>query len=242
MRRLLAGIVLFVALCSAVIAIHTPETRYSVEQTTIEQRGIVHSENRYGILYTKPVGGYGEKGASQGSFGEKGGEEGASNLPFNDFIARGSDPKKISNIYASARGYQIINEYVKLEPAGGRLTLRPQINGTPSGDARVVYKKPNEIHWPTTTVYLRTKDLPPLKPLHIYEAWLLDEDTGFAQSIGIFQPSGIGRIATLEYSSTIALTPYDALMVTVEPYPDSNPGPGEAVLLGSLQNRLVTAP
>lgn len=242
LRKLAVGIVLLFLLSSLSFAIHTQETRYAVEQTTIEQREIVQRENRYGIGYAKPFGGFGEKGSSQGSFGKEGGEEGASILSTNAFIPRGRDPSKISNYYASARGYQIINTYVKLDAVGLELTSRPQINGSPEGHARIINRRPNELYLPQGTVILRTRDLVPLRPYYIYEAWLVDEDTGSSMSIGLLQPSEIGRIAELAYTVTGSFEPFESIVVTTEPFPDDNPMPGQVVLAGSIKEKNVRTP
>lgn len=241
LRTFIVGIVLALALSSFVLAIHTPETRYSVDQTTIEQRNIYHSENRYGIGYVKPLGGYGMKGASSGSLGFTGVEEGAKTLATNSFIARGRNPGAISNYYASARGYQITNKYVELASASGLLTMRPQINGTPEGHVRIISKKPNQLYLPQLTVLLRTRDLVPLSPGYIYEAWLVDEDTAYSMSLGIFQPSEIGRIGTLSHISTHSADPFESIIVTTEPFPDTDPRPGQVVLAGDLKPKVVRA-
>lgn len=241
LRPLIVGIVLALALSSFVLAIHTAETRYSVDQTTIEQRNIYNVENRYGSGYVKPFGGYGMKGASSGSLGQSGVEEGASILATNSFIARGRNPGAISNYYASARGYQITNKYVELKTTGSQLTMRPQINGTPEGHARIISKKPNQLYLPQLTVQLRTRDLVPLARDYIYEAWLVDEDTAYSMSLGIFQPSEIGRIGTLSHISTHSADSFESIIVTVEPFPDTDPRPGQVVLAGDLEPKVVRA-
>ncbi|MEM2916009.1 MAG: anti-sigma factor [Candidatus Woesearchaeota archaeon] len=238
MQKLVLGIVILLVMSAVVIATqtgYTAETRYSWYQSTIVPRDIVFSSNRYWMNYVKPYGGYGAKAASRGSFGMKGEEEGASNLPYNDFIPRGSDPSAISNYYASARGYHIVNKYVELEPVGLGLVSRPQINGTPKGYARVVNIKDNGVGFPLATVFFRTKDLPPLAPEFLYELWLVDEDTGYSMSLGLFQPANIGRVASLDYKSVVPLWPFDSMMVTIEPFPDDNPMPGQVILSGLLK-------
>ncbi len=238
MQKLVLGVVILLVMSAVVIATqtgYTAETRYSWDQTTIVPRDIVFSSNRYWMDYVKPYGGYGTKGASRGSFGMKGEEEGASNLPYNDFIPRGRDPSAISNYYASARGYHIVNKYVELESADIGLVSRPQINGTPKGYARVVNIKEHGVGFPVATVYFRTKDLPPLAPEYLYELWLTDEDTGYAMSLGLFQPAGIGRVASLDYESVVPVWVFDSMMVTIEPFPDENPLPGQVILSGLLK-------
>ncbi len=238
MQKLVLGIVILLAMSAVVIATqtgYTAETRYSWDQTTIVPRDIVFSANRYWQTYVKPYGGYGAKGASRGSFGMKGEEEGASNLPYNDFIPRGRDPAAISNSYANARGYHIVNKYVELESGDLGLVSRPQINGTPKGYARVVNIKEDGTGFPVANVYFRTKDLPPLAPEYLYELWLADEDTGYAMSLGLFQPAGIGRVASLDYESVVPVWSFDSMMVTIEPFPDYDPSPGQVILSGVLK-------
>ncbi len=239
LRKLSIGIVLFLAISISVVAIHTSETRYAVEQSSIEQRNILFTENRLGQGYVKPLGGYGSKSASRGSFGSKGDEESALNLATDSFIRQGRNPGHISNYYSSARGYPIMNIYVELKPTDLQLTSRPQINGSPEGYARVISKKAWSSSLMQGTVLLRTKDLPLLAPLYMYEAWLLDEDTGMSMSLGVFQPAPVGRIATLEYTSSTPLNAFETIIVTSEPFPDADPSPGQIVLAGNLNDKMV---
>lgn len=241
-RSILALLVVLSLFSSAVIAIHTPETRYSVEQTTIEQRNILQSENRFGQEFVQPFGGFGMKGASRGGYGAKGEEEGASNLKSNAFIPQGRTPGRISNSALHARGYQIINTYVELKPTDLKLVERPQITGQPQGFARIVSIRPNQIGLIETTVLLRTKDLPNVQNSWLYEAWLLDEDTGSSMSLGLFQPSTIGRIATLDYKSKTPIDMFESIVVSVEPFPDDDPGQGQIVLVGEIKEKITRLP
>lgn len=238
MRNAVLGIVLVLLLSSLAIAIHTPETRYSVEQTSIEQRNILFSDNRFEQGYVKPFGGFGMKGASRGNFGFKGEEEGASNLATNSFLNRGRNPGSISRYYASARGYQWINNYVRLGSIDIPMTMRPQINGTPQGHARVLSGRRKDVTPTEATVYLRTLDLPPIGPEYVYEGWVIDEDTGYSLSLGIFQSKSIGRTGRLDWTATIPLDPFESIAVTVEPFPDEDPRPGTVILTGSIHENM----
>ncbi len=219
-REVCLGIVAVLLLSSIAFAVqegYTSETRYAVSPGPTVARDIVFSSNRYGQSYFK------------------GEEEGASVLQYNAFIPRGRDPTKISNYYASARGYHIVNEYVELGTADLTLITRPQINGTPEGYARIISIADGGSQIPVGTVYLRTRNLPPLAPDYIYEAWLVDEDSGYSMSLGFFQPAGIGRVTSLDYEVITPLWPFDSIMVTIEPFPDMNPGPGQVVVAGILK-------
>jgi hypothetical protein len=238
MQKLVLGIFILLVMSSVAVAIqtgYTSETRYTTSPSISVKRDIVFSSNRYGMTYIKPYGGFGAKAASRGSFGMKDAEAGAANLPYGDWIPQGRDPGHISNYYSSARGYTIMNKYVDLAPLDLSLVSRPQINGTPAGYARVISIKDQGVGIPVGTVYLRTKDLPPIAPDFIYEAWLIDEETGYSMSIGLFQPAGIGRVTSLDYQISGPLTSFDSIIVTVEPFPDTNPGPGMAILQGPLK-------
>ena len=245
MQKLVLGIVILLIFSTVTYAIatgYTSETRYATSPSISVKRDIVFSSNRYGQTYVKPYGGFGAKGASRGSFGAKGEEEGASNLPYGDWIPQGQNPQKFSNYYASARGYQILNKYIELNSADLTLVSRPQINGTPMGYARLISIKDQDVGLPMGQIFFRSKDLPPLDPLYLYEAWLVDEDTGYPMSIGLFQPAAIGRITSLELTISTPLTAFDSMMVTVEPFPDDDPTPGPVILEGSINVGSISAP
>lgn len=66
----------------------------------------------------------------------------------------------------------------------------------------------------------------------IYEAWIVDMDTGFTLPVGLFTVDGDGD-ATLDFTNEDFANPYDAVVVTKESYPDNDPRPnGEVVLVG----------
>lgn len=66
----------------------------------------------------------------------------------------------------------------------------------------------------------------------IYEAWMVDMDTGFTLPLGLFTVDGDGE-ATLTFTNEDYAMPYDAIAITKETYPDDDPRPnGEVVLVG----------
>lgn len=241
MRKLALLAIIALLVLSAVTAIHTQETRYSVEQTTIEQRDILFKENklfsRSGVTYVQPLGGFGFKGASRASFGFKGEEESFSNLATNAFRAQGRNPGRYaSNFYQSTRGTPVVDQAVALRPVTGALIVqRPQITAQTTGAVRVLSRFERELRVPKTTVYLRVLDLPPVEKNQVYEAWLIDEDTGNAQSMGMFNSMAIGRTGTLTWEFQGLVNQFESFGVTVEPYPDTDPSPsGEFVLMGNI--------
>jgi len=226
---IIIGIILAATLA---VAIHTQETRYAVTPSTTEQRNIYFSQNRYGANYTALLGNFGKKGASRGNFGFKGDSSAESNLPYNDYIPQGSNPRKISNYYASSRGYKIIDTTVYLE--GNSLVSRPGVTTLPKGTARVISMHKRSIGLPHGTVFMRVKDLPPVGDDEIYEGWLVDEDSGYSLSMGIFLPATIGRINSLTFDIDYQLNAFDYIMVAREQYPDTDPRPGVSVMTGVI--------
>lgn len=66
----------------------------------------------------------------------------------------------------------------------------------------------------------------------IYEAWMVDMDTGYTLALGLFTVDGDGD-ATLDFTNQDYAIPYDAIVITKEAYPDDDPRPnGEVVLVG----------
>ncbi|MBI5072608.1 anti-sigma factor [Candidatus Woesearchaeota archaeon] len=66
----------------------------------------------------------------------------------------------------------------------------------------------------------------------IYEAWMVDMDTGFTLPIGLFTVDGDGD-ATVTFTNQDYAIPYDAIAITKESYPDEDPRPnGDVVLVG----------
>ena len=85
----------------------------------------------------------------------------------------------------------------------------------------------------TTTVRITTKDLPYLGRGGLYEAWLVDQESNYKQSIGVFQSLLSGQ-TVLTYTIQDDLSAVDLVVITKEPFPDRDPRPGKTVLLGEL--------
>src|SRR3989338_2879316 len=74
----------------------------------------------------------------------------------------------------------------------------------------------------------------------IYEAWLVDFDTGYQLSLGLFIVDQDGY-ARFSYSSDNYVNVYDAVVVTREEYPDDDPRPsGDVVLVGYFDTTQLT--
>lgn len=74
----------------------------------------------------------------------------------------------------------------------------------------------------------------------IYEAWLVDFDTGYELSLGLFIVDADGY-DKFSYVAESYVNPYDAVVVTKEDYPDNDPRPsGDVVLVGYFDTSQLT--
>jgi len=205
----------------------------------------------FGEGYTKPYVNYGSKGPTYRvtNTGAKSAYSSVFNLDTNAYTSRGRDPAKISNHDPNVRGYGRIDEAVDLlpySPVEQSFDDQPTIS---KGTARIVssatpYGSDNSNKAAIrSSIYIHLQDLPPLGENEIYEAWLLDEDSEYALSLGLVTT---GQQFTGYLSAEIArlLLPFDAVMITREPFPDLDPNPnGEIYLYGYLDDsRTKVAP
>ncbi|MHB0912917.1 MAG: anti-sigma factor [Armatimonadota bacterium] len=70
----------------------------------------------------------------------------------------------------------------------------------------------------------------------VYEAWLVDNDTNYKQSVGAF--SGMNLNAR---QSLVSIAPFDAIAVSIEPANDTDPAPSTLVASGNLPGTTVSA-
>jgi len=79
------------------------------------------------------------------------------------------------------------------------------------------------------------ENLDELENDEIYEFWLVDVETGYSLSLGVFSmttSSGNGRFS---FSYNGYIDEYDKAVVTVEPYPDTDPSPsGDVTLVADI--------
>ncbi len=74
----------------------------------------------------------------------------------------------------------------------------------------------------------------------IYEAWLIDLDTGYPLSLGLFIVDADGY-KRFSYMTESYVNVYDAVVVTKENYPDEDPRPsGNVVLVGYFDTTQLT--
>ncbi|MEM3154516.1 MAG: hypothetical protein QW165_03040 [Candidatus Woesearchaeota archaeon] len=88
--------------------------------------------------------------------------------------------------------------------------------------------------YPRSRVQIKTKDIPPSdRDMVQFEGWLVDAETGYRLSVGVFV-TGFGGVGLLDYHVDNYLDPYDFVEVTKEPYGDLDVLPGEVVLVGVI--------
>ncbi|MBW2978688.1 hypothetical protein KY304_01085 [Candidatus Woesearchaeota archaeon] len=127
--------------------------------------------------------------------------------------------------------YYRLNVHAYLKPIeGGDLTdfergMNPIF---PEGTAHILSAKSKVM--PKSQVYISVKDLPmSARSGMACEAWLFDEESGYALSLGTFRTVGFGT-GVLEWHTDQYIDEYDYVFITEEPYPDYDPRPEEVVL------------
>lgn len=239
---LLVIVIAVIVLTSAVYGrVLTPDVVYGIPNTTVGQRLIYFNQEHEGLgtERTWPLTSYGAKGATSGgaygNFGAKGATSVSSNLVWNAFIRRGRDPTKISNTDPRMRGYSIKDVVVELEPLDNDWVSQNGLITRSKGTARIIsdYDDFKSYDPARTRVYLRIRDLPPLENNQIYQVWLVDIDSGYPLSIGMFRAPLVG-IAELDFDAPMSAFIYDTMVVTVETFPDTDLHPGTPVLAGDI--------
>lgn len=70
----------------------------------------------------------------------------------------------------------------------------------------------------------------------VYEAWLVDNDSNYKRSMGVFTGTSFTSNQRL-----LSLSPYDSIAISLEPVNDSDPLPSTIVAMGNLPGTLVSA-
>ncbi len=194
----------------------------------------------FGQDYTKPYTSYGLKGASSGkgaagAYGSKGTGIVGSPLAYTSVTRYGRNPGHISRVSASVRGHKTVDRIVYLESQTVSYIIKNDIPYVPKGFARIISNIQETQSYPTGSVVLEISDLPPLDVEEVYEAWLVDPDSGYHMSIGLLNP-GIGKLSRLTYDISYNLEAFKEIRVTQEFFPDLDPSPnGEVILIGIIE-------
>ncbi len=88
--------------------------------------------------------------------------------------------------------------------------------------------------YPSSSVIIKTKDLPATDTVNAqFEAWMVDEETGYRLSLGTFTTQHFGS-GELLYNANTYFDGYDFLEITIEPLYDLDVNPGPVVVAGRI--------
>ena len=124
-----------------------------------------------------------------------------------------------------------------LEPPITPILARGFADIFPRGTAQVYSSRYNQDL--SAGIKIRVVELiPSYSKYYVFEAWLVDKDTDYWLSTGLFDTIGRG-VGELELQKLNRyLDVYDEVVITREPFPDSSPAPSkEIVLRGAIDKR-----
>ncbi len=249
MKKLAVSIlILMLVSTTVVLAIHEvfnagqpPFEGYSGERARIRRLYDPFSRDRnFGDDSYKPYSNYGQKGPTYRATntGFKSAYSGVFNLDTNAFRPQGRNPGRISNWDPRMRGYNTVDVSVNLLPFYPVEQVISPLETYMRGTARIVgrgdfYGAGLNNPFPRTQVFIEAINLPPIEPNQAYEAWLVDEDSGYAMNLGVLEVVTELTVG-LVYENRFFANYFESVMITKEAFPDSDPSPGEIVLLGEL--------
>ncbi len=246
------AVLLVLLLAGTVLAIHEWAVYdYNIDsytgQVARERRAYdPYSRERYfGQDYNRDFANYGAKGPTYRvtNTGFKSAFSNVFNLDTNTFTNRGRDPSKISNWDPGILGYARLDASVELLPYSPTGEVIAHEAVLPKGAARVVstgneYGEGLNKARPKSQIFVIAQYLPPVGEYEIYEAWLLDDETEYALSLGLIKSgeglTGSGYTSQLFFEIQRNVHMFDNIMITREAYPDPDPSPGEIVLMGKI--------
>jgi len=246
-RKLLVSVLIALLLVGTVLAIHD----FQVYDNNIDSyAGQIARDRRiydpytrsryFGEDYYRPYNNFGMKGPTDRllNTGAKSAYSSVFNLDSNTLSNRGRDPAYISNWDPKIRGYPRLDRSVTLLPyTYDDLSLA----GEPflaEGTARVFsigdvwgsgFSKP----FPKTQVFVALQNIEPMDENEILEAWLYDEETGYALTVGLMKPAA-KLTAELFFEFPRLVYMFEDVIITREAFPDYDPRPGQIVLAGSI--------
>lgn len=81
-----------------------------------------------------------------------------------------------------------------------------------------------------STAEIHVRNMPKITANEVYEAWLIDVDSGYQLSMGLFAVDGNGE-GSLLWTASNYIGEYDKIAITKEANPDRDPSPSGNVLL-----------
>lgn len=256
MRKYIAWFLCALLLVSTVSALYGISYDTYSGQAARERRAYFDpfSRERYfGEAATQPpFGGFGMKGPVTGTLvgtGRKSAYSGTFNLDTDEFWRRS---RTRSSYYdPQMRGFSILDVPVPLYPYAFLQREYPtsdweDYTHLSKATARVLsLSNPYNSAFrkrPASEVHMKIRELAPLGTDAMYEAWLVDEESEYFQSMGLFK-LGIEGTGSLSWSITRPLVAFDKIVVTVEPFPDWDPRPsGEYALVGNIPKGRIALP
>jgi len=214
-----------------------------------------YSRERYfGEGHVQTFGGFGSKGPVTGTLvgtGAKSAYSGTFNLDTNEFWRRARSPGRISNWDPQMRGFSRIDVAVPLYPYTFVERDYPtgELGGTnhlTKGTARVLSlsnsQKSAFYSREQGSVHMKIRELVPASSEELFEAWLVDDESEYFLSMGLFN-TGIAGTASLDFSIHRPLIGYDRVVITKEPFPDRDPRPSNnVVLVGAIATQRSAGP
>ena len=127
---------------------------------------------------------------------------------------------------------------VKLEPLAPPIVSRGSPILYPRGVARVYNAKyGTNIHSGIQKLSV-TEMIPSFSRDYIFEVWLVDNETNYWLSLGVFDTIGRGTGMIEMRKGNWDLNVYDDMVITREPFPDNSPAHSDEIILrGSIRHR-----
>ncbi|MBS3148505.1 anti-sigma factor [Candidatus Woesearchaeota archaeon] len=242
--RHIISVIIFIVLLSGTIVVALNEAGfggYSGYAGTQRRLDDPYSRQQYfGEYYERQFVNFGSKGPSYRilNTGSTSAFSSVFNLDTNTYTNQGRNPGRISNFDPNMRGFARLDRSVDLLPFEGPNTIIQGQAVYGKGTARIVsvgdaFGQGLNKAGPRTQVFISVTDLPPIGEGLLYEAWLVDEDSGYSLSLGSLVPSvKLTFSGFIEFQRKVEM--FESVMVTVEQYPDFDPTPGEVVLWGDI--------
>lgn len=247
------SVIIFIVLLSGTVVVALNEAGfggYSGYAGTQRRLEDPYSRQQYfGEYYQRQFVNFGSKGPSYRilNTGSASAFSNVFNLDKNTYTNQGRNPGRISNFDPNMRGFARLDEAVDLLPFEGPNTIIQGKSVVGRGTARIVsvgdaYGAGLNYAGPRTQVFITATDMPPIDETMVFEAWLVDEDSGYSLSLGMLTPGAkLTFSGFIEFQRKVEM--FESVMVTAESYPDLDPTPGEVVLWGDIgrtRNQLGT--
>lgn len=255
MRKYVVWVICAILVMSSVSALYGISYDTYSGQAARERRAVFdpYSRDRYfGEGYIQPLGGFGMKGPVTGTLtntGAKSAYSGMFNLDTAEFWRRSR--ARSSYFDPSMRGFSRLDVPVYMYPFSFLEREYPEANMVDrnhlsKATARVLSLSNNYNSAfrkrPVSEIYMKIRELAPLNRDKLYEAWLIDDESEYFLSLGLFNV-GIAGTGSHDFSISRPIVGFDRVAITVEPFPDYDPRPsGEYALVGRIPHSRTDEP